>query len=252
MCRLFRNADEVEVLREFLQGFIQICPDAECIVPYPIRYATKAAVKTYLAKTIRVKLPGTAGRRGRRFSAVGVDVGPYFTETAYRLWWFSSRPPCRSGLGLLKFSAEAASRIVPTTPRVRDILHRLWEAAGRKTTGWIFPAKKAAVGHIVPNTIYQHLDAVINSGICEKQFVRYALRHTCLSRWGASGMDAWTLARLEGHSNIKQSMTYVHPTDESLHAAIDRMRVRGGDKIGENAGITVSDTETRLLETSTI
>jgi hypothetical protein len=45
-------------------------------------------------------------------------------------------------------------------------------------------------------------------------------------------MDAWTLARLAGHSNIKQSMTYVHPTDQSLHAAIDRVSVLGGDKIG--------------------
>ena len=65
-------------------------------------------------------------------------------------------------------------------------------------------------------------------------------------------MDAWTLARLAGHSNIKQSMTYVHPTDQSLHAAIDRMTVQGGDKIGDNAEIAVSDAEPKLLVVNTV
>ena len=138
------------------------------------------------------------------------------------------------------------------TPRLRAIIHARWQDKKQPTNGWVFPAKKASVGHIVPNTIYQpHLDAVTNSGICEKQFVLYALRHTCLSRWGASGMDAWTLARLAGHSNIKQSMTYVHPTDQSLHAAIQRMSVQGGDKIGDNAEIAVFDEESKLLLVTT-
>jgi len=176
-------------------------------------------------------------------------------DEVFRLTWENVRwiDAKRAVLIVPGTKTAAAVRIVPMTPRVRDILQSRWEKAGKPTTSWVFPAKKASVGHIVPNTIYQpHLDAVASSGIREKQFVLYALRHTCLSRWGASGMDAWTLARLAGHSNIKQSMTYVHPTDQSLHAAIDRMSVRGGDKIGDNAEIVVSDAETKLLETSTI
>jgi integrase len=88
----------------------------------------------------------------------------------------------------------------------------------------------------VDNTVYEpHKNAVKNSGIKEREFVLYALRHSCLTRWGNSGMDAWTLARLAGHSNIRQSMTYVHPSDTALHAAIDRMSdVRGGDEIRDN------------------
>ena len=38
-----------------------------------------------------------------------------------------------------------------------------------------------------------------------KPFVLYDLRHTFLTRLGESGGDAWTLARIAGHSNIKQS-----------------------------------------------
>lgn len=171
-------------------------------------------------------------------------------DEVFRLKWENVRwvDNRRAVLIVPGTKTEAASRIVPMTPRLRDILQQSWEKSGKQTQGWIFPAKKAVVGHIVPNTIYQpHLDAVANSGIGEKQFVLYSLRHTCLSRWGASGMDAWTLARLAGHSNIKQSMTYVHPTERSLHEAIDRMAVHGSDKFGDNAEITVSQAAENVL-----
>ncbi len=189
----------------------------------------------------------------RTVATIILDAG-LRPDECFRLQWENVRwiDDKRAVLIVPGTKTEAASRIVPMTPRLRDILRSRWEKVGKQTSGWIFPAKKAAVGHIVPNTIYQpHLDAVTNSGICEKQFVLYALRHTCLSRWGASGMDAWTLARLAGHSNIKQSMTYVHPTDQSLHAAIQRMTVQGGDKIRDNAEIAVSDEESKLLLVTT-
>jgi integrase len=154
----------------------------------------------------------------RTVATIILDAG-LRPDEVFRLKWENVRwiDANRAVLIVPGTKTEAASRIVPMTPRLRDILQNSWEKSGKQTNGWIFPAKKVAVGHIVPNTIYQpNLDAVANSGISEKQFVLYALRYTCLSRWGASGMDARTLARLAGHSNIKQSMTYVHPTDQSL------------------------------------
>ena len=57
-------------------------------------------------------------------------------------------------------------------------------------------------------------------------------------------MDAWTLARLAGHSSIKQSMIYVHTSDRALHAAIDRL---GGDKTRDNDVLEKSADETRIL-----
>jgi integrase len=176
-------------------------------------------------------------------------------DEVFRLKWENIRwiDAKRAVLIVPGTKTEAAFRIVPMTPRVRDILQSRWEKAEKPTSGWVFPAKKASVGHIVPNTIYQpHLDAVASSGIREKQFVLYALRHTCLSRWGASEMDAWTLARLAGHSNIKQSMTYVHPTDRSLHDAIARVAAHGSDKIGDNGENVISDSEGKLLVVTTI
>jgi integrase len=189
----------------------------------------------------------------RTVASIILDAG-LRPDECFRLKWENVRwiDDNKAVLIVPGTKTEAASRIVPMTPRLRDILRSRWEKSAKPTSGWVFPAKKAAVGHIVPNTIYQpHLDAVKNSGIADKQFVLYALRHTCLSRWGASGMDAWTLARLAGHSNIKQSMTYVHPTDQSLHTAIERMAAHGSDKIGDNWEIAVSRTEGKLLLTTT-
>jgi integrase len=148
----------------------------------------------------------------------------------------------------------AAARPVPMTPRLRGIIEARWKEAGKPTTGWVFPAKRAKVGHIVDNTVYEpHQNAVKKVKLNPREFVLYALRHTCLTRWGNSGMDAWTLARLAGHSNIRQSMTYVHPSDNALHAAIDRMSgdnglvVSGGDKSRDNAKLPVRKAKQRLL-----
>jgi integrase len=55
------------------------------------------------------------------------------------------------------------------------------------------------------------------------------LLHTFLTRLGESGCDAWTLARIAGHSSIAVSRRYVHPSEERVLDAISRL---GGHKIG--------------------
>jgi hypothetical protein len=63
----------------------------------------------------------------------------------------------------------------------------------------------------------------------------YDFRHTFLTRLGESGCDAWTLARIAGHSSIAISSRYVHPGEDAVLNAISRL---GGHKIGhtqENA-----------------
>jgi integrase len=61
--------------------------------------------------------------------------------------------------------------------------------------------------------------------------VLYSLRHTFLTRLGESGCDAWTLARIAGHSNVSMSSRYVHPSEETVLSAMARL---GGHKIGHN------------------
>ena len=51
----------------------------------------------------------------------------------------------------------------------------------------------------------------------------YSFRHTFLTRLGQSGCDAWTLARIAGHSSIAISSRYVHPSEDTVLAAFSRM-----------------------------
>ncbi len=51
------------------------------------------------------------------------------------------------------------------------------------------------------------------------EFVIHGLRHTFLTRLGASNADAFTLMKIAGHSTVAISQRYVHPTPETLEAA---------------------------------
>ena len=64
-----------------------------------------------------------------------------------------------------------------------------------------------------------------------RSFVLYSLRHTFLTRLGESGCDAWTLARIAGHSSIAMSTRYVHPSEDAVLAAVERL---GGHRIGHS------------------
>jgi hypothetical protein len=77
-----------------------------------------------------------------------------------------------------------------------------------------------------------------------RPFVLYDLRHTFLTRLGESGCDVWTLARIAGHSNIKQSSRYVHPSNDAVVEAIERM---GGHNAGPQPGGHKLGTVLRML-----
>ena len=62
-------------------------------------------------------------------------------------------------------------------------------------------------------------------------FVLHSLRHTMLTRLGESGVDAFTIMRIAGHSSIVVSQRYVHPTPEAVERAFERLQLHGkGDE----------------------
>jgi len=122
---------------------------------------------------------------------------------------------------------------------VRNVLESLWELAGKQDEGWVWPAPTKS-GHIEPSTLKKKHAAVFETltkeakkgnGKALRQFVLYSLRHTFLTRLGESGCDVWTLARIAGHSSVRISSRYVHPSENAVLAAMDRF---GGHKIGHN------------------
>ena len=62
-----------------------------------------------------------------------------------------------------------------------------------------------------------------------QDFVIHSLRHTMLSRLGESGVDAFTIMRIAGHSSITVSQRYVHPSPEAIERAFEKLQLSGKD-----------------------
>jgi integrase len=138
----------------------------------------------------------------------------------------------------------AARRVLPMTARVRKIMETRWKRAGNPAEGWVWPAQTRDV-HMQSSSLkrqHKHVFQALaeHSAKTNQQpfsrFVLYSLRHTFLTRLGESGCDAWTLAKIAGHSDIRISARYVHPSGDAVHAAMTRL---GGHKFGHN-NISVS------------
>ena len=136
----------------------------------------------------------------------------------------------RNGTMLVTHGKTAAARrVLPMSPRVRSLLEQRWVAVARPSEGWIWPAP-TKTGRIDHSSLKkQHTRTLKLSGV--RPFVLYSLRHTFLTRLGESGCDAWTLARVAGHSSVAISSRYVHPSEDMVLAAMSRL---GGHNSGHN------------------
>ena len=162
--------------------------------------------------------------------SVLVDTGMR-PEECYRLRWEAiTWANGRNGTLLVTHGkTKAARRVLPMTPRVRFILEQRWNDAGKPQEGWIWAAPTQS-GHIEPSGLKkQHRRALRESSV--RPFVLYSLRHTFLTRLGESGCDAWTLARIAGHSSITISARYVHPSEEAVLYAVEKL---GRHRIGHS------------------
>jgi integrase len=168
-------------------------------------------------------------------AAVLVDTG-LRPEECFRLRW-ESITWTNGQFGTLIVThgkTAAARRVLPMTPRVRRVLENRWDAAGKPAEGWIWPALTLS-GHVEPSSFRkQHVNTFksmrkSNPDKSVRPFVLYSLRHTFLTRLGESGCDAWTLARIAGHSNVSMSSRYVHPSENAVLDAMERL---GGHKSG--------------------
>jgi integrase len=179
-------------------------------------------------------------------ATVLVDTG-LRPEECYRLLWDSiTWSNGRNGTLLVTHGkTKAARRVLPMTPRVRHTLENRWNAFGRPLNGFVWPAPTTS-GHIEPSSLKkQHTRGLKLAKV--RPFVLYSLRHTFLTRLGQSGCDVWTLARVAGHSSITISARYVHPSENAVLDAMERL---SGHNFGHSAkrAIAGKDTEPVLTE----
>ena len=168
-------------------------------------------------------------------------------DECYRLRWESiTWTNGANGTLLVTYGkTEAARRVLYLTPRVRFILETRREFAGSPTEGWVWPAPTRC-GHVNHASLKkQHIRAFKTANAKATKtaaesgakpglltpWVLYSFRHTFLTRLGESGCDAWSLARIAGHSSIAMSSRYVHPSEEAIQNAMSRL---GGHKIGHS------------------
>jgi integrase len=159
-------------------------------------------------------------------------------DECYRLRWEAiTWSNGRNGTLLVTYGkTSAARRVLPMTVRVRTLLERRWGSFERPREGWVWPAATRS-GHIHRSSLKrEHTKAISASGV--RSFVLYSLRHTFLTRLGESGCDVWTLARIAGHSSVAISARYVHPSEEAVLKAVDRLTGHRIGHIVENAGNT--------------
>ncbi len=122
--------------------------------------------------------------------------------------------------------SKNARRTVPLAARVNRLLIAKQE---RVKSVWVFPGDSP--DRPVLGTSLAHMHTKVcrpgNAGkrrfLFPKDFVLHSLRHTCLTRLGEAGADAFTIMKLAGHSSVTVSQRYVHPTGETVQLAFDRL-----------------------------
>jgi integrase len=168
-------------------------------------------------------------------------------EECYRLVWDSiTWANGRNGTVLVTHGkTKAARRLLPMTPRVRNILETRWQAAKKPAEGWVWPAPTES-GHIEPSSLKkQHAKALKLSKV--RPFVLYSARHIFLTRLGEHGCDTWTLARIAGHSSIAISARYVHPSEDAVLTAMSRL---GGHNSGHSTESPLEENKSEALLTA--
>jgi integrase len=117
-----------------------------------------------------------------------------------------------------------ARRTIPLTERALGILSGLKAKADKtKKDGEDHPA--GTVFHDLGTHFYlNHQMSTLRKAMkLPNDCVLHSTRHTFCTRLGSSGVDAFTLQKLAGHSSITVSARYVHPDAQNMADAIARL-----------------------------
>lgn len=112
-----------------------------------------------------------------------------------------------------------AKRTVSLTARATEMLARRRKVS---VNGWVFPGDSLERPFVNSSLAHQHT-AVRDTLVLPKEFVIHSLRHTALTRLGEAGTDAFTIMRIAGHSSITVSQRYIHPSDDAMESAFEKL-----------------------------
>jgi integrase len=156
---------------------------------------------------------------------------------ALALRWRDVNLTPRSGpkFGMIRVregKSRNAQRIIPLTERVARML-TVREREAIST--WAFPGIDPGKPLLVTSFDHQHAELRRLLRL-PKDLVLHSLRHTTLTRLGESGVDAFTIMKIAGHSSVTVSERYVHPGAEAIERAFQRLEAqnsRGGLQLSQ-------------------
>lgn len=154
---------------------------------------------------------------------------------------------------------KAARRMLPMVPAVYLALKARHNESGNPVEGWVFPSGSRE-GHFNKDTAKdQHRKAIVAANARAKQgggkalkpFEPYVLRHTALTKLAQAGCDAFTLARIAGHSSITITQRYIHPQADAIERAFAPFGAESvGEQETEQVGTKLGTSQKRLIPAS--
>jgi integrase len=164
----------------------------------------------------------------RDITLLMLDTGLRVGEGAALLWSdIRLEPAGEARYGFLRVrdgKSGNARRNVPLSDRVREMLVA---RATARCSAFVFPGEFPNKPILVTSLDHQHskLRKLLK---LPTEFVLHGLRHTMLTRLGESGVDAFTIMRIAGHSSVTVSQRYIHPSPEAVENAITRLEALNG------------------------
>ena len=126
-------------------------------------------------------------------------------------------------------------RNISMTPRVREALLARHKEAGSPAEGWVFPAISGSgpLNYWTMKSRHDRTIARMKEQGLSSSFCPYVLRHTGLTRLGESGSDAFAIQKIAGHTDIKMTSRYVHPTPSHIEQSFTKLNAYNTEKAAQ-------------------
>jgi len=191
----------------------------------------------------------TAPQPLRDVAVLILDTGLRVGEAVALEWPDVNLNPIEGArLGFLRIrrgKSKNSKRNLPLTSRVREMLSHRFNDAKQAANGNGIPLRVFSDAESRPVSV-DYLDrahfALRKAQGLPRDFVLHSLRHTMLTRLGESGVDAFTIMRIAGHSTIIVSQRYVHPSLEAVENAVERL-----EALNQRMALKAKESEKRHL-----
>jgi integrase/recombinase XerD len=113
-------------------------------------------------------------------------------------------------------------RDLPMTPKLQEALREYWRS--ERTAVYLFPSPRKVDGQerpICSKTVWHTChNAAVGAGLT-KAIYPHTLRHSFATQHMDSGADLRTIQYLLGHSDIKDTVRYIHLSQRHMRAAVN-------------------------------